>query len=91
MIKTHIYPFSPEDWKPVKAKYDFSWIGECVSGWPEDLRTPENVKNMLPSNIFWWIDFPGGFIKTHLGEPIENIEEYFRLREEWIDKNIKGL
>ena len=73
-------------------KYDFSWIGERVSKWPEELRTPGNAKRILPSNIFLWFDFPeGGFIKTHLGELIDNFTEYWRLREEWIDKNIKGL
>ena len=71
--------------------FDFSWIGEEVSGWPPELRTPENAKRMLPSGIFWWFDLTKGIQQTHLGEPINDFAEYWRLREEWIDKNIKGL
>ena len=73
-----------------KPRYDFSWISEKVSKWPRELRTPENIKRMLPSGIFWWFDLTGGIIKTHLGEPIEDFSEYWKLREKWIDENIKG-
>lgn len=88
--------FSPKDWNPgismkgENNKYDFSWILERVSKWPKELRTPENVK-MIPSGIFWWTDLDGRILQTHLGEPINDLAEYWRLREEWIDKNIKGL
>lgn len=96
-MKTQGCLFPPEDWnlgismKKENSKYDFSWILERVSKWPKELRTPENAKR-LPSGIFWWVGFlTDGILKTHLGEPIDDIDEYWKLREEWIDKNIKGL
>ena len=73
------------------SSFDFSWIGEEVSKWLPELRTPDNAKRMMPSRIFWWVDLTGGVPQTHLGEPIYDFDEYWRLREEWIDKNIKGL
>lgn len=54
------------------------------------MKTPENAKSMLPFLIFHWVDLNGGIMETHLGEPIKDVNEYFRQREDWIDKNIKG-
>ena len=55
--------------KNMKYDYDFSWIEKEIRQWDPDTIF------FLPSNLNWQVDLNGGFIKTHLGENIQNLNE----------------
>ena len=69
--------------KNMKYDYDFSWIEKEIRQWDPDTIF------FLPSNLNWWVDLNGGFIKTHLGENIKNLNEYWTEREEFYNEMIK--
>ena len=71
-------------------KYDFSWIEKEIRQWdPDILRDIYYTIFFLPSNLNWQVDLNGGFIKTHLGENIQNLNEYWTEREEFYNERIK--
>ena len=89
--------FNSSSWNPLPKKkfngykkhYDFSWILENVMGWNDEIKkeiSVDLIERATPIGILYYNN-------TYLGEPIEDVNEFFKQRREYIEyivKRIKG-
>ena len=76
--------------KKKNLKYDFSWIENEVKKFQPEFRKKENIRRcieMIPWKLTHWFDLDKAFVKTHLGELVE--DDYFKLKDEYIENLIK--